>query len=183
MIKRTTATFTLEGRPDVVAAAVTGPLVTGLTIDFNNGGPAQSVAVADSDCSIQLAEALQFGADTISAEIPGRMSPFVRGWTNISADVHENARAKGFWENGVERNDGEMLCLIHSEISEALEALRNGNPPDNKLPEFTNVEVELADAVIRIMDLAHARGWQVAKAIEAKAQFNRGRPHKHGKEF
>lgn len=70
-----------------------------------------------------------------------------------------------------------MLCLIHSEISEALEVGAKGNPPDDKVPEFTGVETELADAVIRIMDLAHARGWRVAQAIEAKMKYNTGRPY------
>lgn len=130
-----------------------------------------------------FAESLQFLADVVSEDIPGRMSPFVRGWTNVANEIHSTACDKGFWEDGVERNDGEMLCLIHSEISEALEALRAGNPPDDKLPTFNSVEVELADAVIRIMDLAEARGWQVAKAIEAKAKFNKSRPFKHGKKF
>ena len=132
---------------------------------------------------LQMAESLQFVSDTISAKIPGRMSPFVRGWLNTASDVHHTAKEKGFWEDGEERNNGEMLCLIHSEISEALEALRKNNPTDNKLPTFSSVETELADAVIRIMDLAHARGWRVAQAIEAKMQYNSGRPYKHGKEF
>lgn len=130
-----------------------------------------------------LTEAFQFLADVMAEEAAGRLSPFVRGWISTASDVYANAKAKGFWVDGVERNDGEMLCLIHSEISEALEALREKNPPDDKIPEFSSVEVELADAVIRIMDIAHARGWDVARAIEAKIKYNASRPHKHGKEF
>lgn len=95
--------------------------------------------------------------------------------------VHEMAKTKGFWE--ADRSDGEALALIHSEISEALEALRAGNPQDDKLPHLLNVEVELADAVIRIMDLAAARGWRVGEAIVAKAAYNGTRPYKHGKKF
>ena len=83
------------------------------------------------------------------------------------------------------RNDGEMLALVHSEISEALEALRGkgadgGLLPDDKIPAFAGVEAELADAIIRIMDLAHARGWRVAEALIAKMEMNKSRSYKHG---
>ena len=44
-------------------------------------------------------------------------------------------------------------------------------------------QMGFADAIIRMMDQAHARGWRVAQAIEAKMKFNATRAHKHGKEF
>ena len=95
--------------------------------------------------------------------------------------VHGNARAHGWWEEP--REDGTLIALIMSEAAEALEALRKGNKPDEHCPQFKGVEVELADVVIRIMDMAEARGWDVAGAIVAKHEFNKTRPYKPGKEF
>lgn len=82
-----------------------------------------------------------------------------------------------------DRNDGEMLALFHSEISECLEGLRHGNPPSDKIPEFNQAEEELADLFIRAMDTAKARGWRLPEAIVAKMAFNEGRPYRHGKKF
>lgn len=179
-----TATFAADDLPDVVARVLFEPAGTSFAISFD---PEERPTILTTPIApgqeLQLAESLQFVADTIGATVPGRLSAFARGWTSVAADVHHTARSKGFWEDGVERNDGEMLCLVHSEISEVLEALRAGNPLDSKVPEFSGAEVELADAVIRIMDLAYARGWNVAGAIEAKMKYNANRPHKHGKEF
>jgi NTP pyrophosphatase (non-canonical NTP hydrolase) len=178
------ATFTAEGHPDVTATITTIPGInTAFTFSINKEHMLLAQGVFEQHEALQLAESLQYVADTISAMVPGRLSPFVRGWINLAADVHHTAREKGFWVDGVERNDGEMLALIHAEISEILEGLRKGNPPDDKLPEFSSAETEFADVIIRSMDMAHARGWRVAQAVEAKMKYNTGRPYKHGKEF
>ncbi len=69
----------------------------------------------------------------------------------------------------------EKLCLIHSEVSEAMEGHRKGLR-DDKLPDRLAIEVELADAVIRIADLAGALGLDLGGAIADKLEFNANRP-------
>lgn len=103
---------------------------------------------------------------------------FVISFDAVARQVHETAKAKGWWDKP--RNDGEALCLIHAEVSEALEALRAGNPADDKIPTYSGVEAELADVIIRIMDLSAARGWQVAEALIAKIEMNKTRARMHG---
>ena len=99
----------------------------------------------------------------------------------LSQQVHANAVAKGFWDS--DRNDGELIALMHSELSEALEGLRHGNPPSDHIPEFTAVEEEMADLLIRVMDAAAGKGWRLGEALVAKIEFNRGREYRHGKRF
>ena len=106
---------------------------------------------------------------------------FINHFASMSGSIHDNAAVHGWWDEP--REDGTLIALIMSEAAEALEALRKGNGPDEHCPQFSGAEVELADVVIRIMDMAEARGWNVAGAIVAKHEFNKGRPYKHGKEF
>ena len=74
----------------------------------------------------------------------------------------------------IERNKGEMLCLIHSEISEAMEGERKGLMDDH-LPQRPMAEVELADAVIRIMDYAGRFGYDLGGAVIEKLEYNANR--------
>lgn len=69
------------------------------------------------------------------------------------------------------RNVGELLCLVHSEVSEALEGHRK-NLMDDKLPHRAMLEVELADAVIRIADIAGGFGMDLGGAIAEKLAYN-----------
>lgn len=107
---------------------------------------------------------------------------FIHSFNEQAEEINQNAIKKGWWEG--ERNDGEMIALMHSELSECLEALRHGNPPDSHIPEFKGSEAELADVIIRIMDYGVAKGLRIAEAIIAKSEYNKGREYKHGgKEF
>ena len=79
----------------------------------------------------------------------------------------------------IERNKGELLCLIHSEISEAMEGERK-DLMDDKLPHRRMAEVELTDALIRIFDYAGAFGYDLQGAYVEKMAFNASRhDHKH----
>lgn len=68
----------------------------------------------------------------------------------------------------------QSIALIHSEISEALQADRK-NAMDNHLPHRLGLEVELADAMIRICDLAGAKGLDLGGAYVEKRAYNEQR--------
>lgn len=99
----------------------------------------------------------------------------------LSKECYEISKSKGFHEQ--ERNFGECVALMHSELSEALESHRHGDPKDEKCPDFTNTEIEFADCMIRIMDFCSVKGYRLGEAIRAKMEYNKTRPYKHGKKF
>lgn len=105
------------------------------------------------------------------------MRTVIEAIDHLQSAVHANAVGHGWWEG--EQNDAEKIALMHSELSEALEAMREGNPDSDKIA-FSSVEEELADCVIRILDYAGRRRLDIAGAILAKHEYNLTRPYKHG---
>lgn len=93
-------------------------------------------------------------------------------------ESHRVAKSKGWWDT--ERNDAELIALMHSELSEALEAMRGESSED--VAKDTVAE-ELADCCIRIFDFCGARNIDLQSAIINKIEHNRGRPYRHGKKF
>jgi hypothetical protein len=102
----------------------------------------------------------------------------ILGLNECAKDCHEAAVQGGWWHDSQgkkkERNVGELLCLIHSEISEAMEGARK-DLMDTHLKHKSMMEVELADAIIRIFDLAESKGFNLGQTIYEKLEYNRSR--------
>lgn len=91
---------------------------------------------------------------------------------------HYVAKIKGFWEK--ERNVGEMLMLCVTELGEALEAHRTGRHGIERKDTF---EDEIADTIIRLLDLCGGLNIDIEKQITWKLNFNEQRPKLHNKKY
>lgn len=147
--------------------------------------------VADNDGEIGI----DYGSPTITS------SNLIR-WADdthlkwMSKKIHEKNVEKGFYDKS--RELGTMLMLIVSELSEALEADRNGRHCDIEEVAASHdisdpvvfkgfikdsFEDELADVFIRMFDLCGFLGLDIQKYIDAKLKYNEQREHKHGKSY
>ena len=105
------------------------------------------------------------------------------GLDALSAVLHENAREKGFWD-GEYTNDkvGNKLALVHSEVTEILEAIRKSHGSEK-------VVEEMADVIIRLLDIYAAMRNEeqvlhsLDEVLEAKINKNKERPRLHGNLF
>jgi len=174
--------YALPGAQDVPKEAIAKILTEVMNVAVANGADSRSmpdeyVEVAAWLCGIPAAapEARTPALNTHSA-----------GYV-VQTVCHEASRAAGWWQDlktGVNYIEevragtrlgkalvAEKLMLIVSEVSEAMEGHRKGLA-DDKLPHRPAIEVELADAVIRIGDLAGALGLDLGAAITEKLAYN-----------
>jgi oligoribonuclease len=131
-------------------------------------------ALDDARASIKLAKQVF----TYDAPQPGLTI------SSLQARAYSTAKSKGFWDmtRVLEGPDhlaliSQKLALVHSEVSEALEALRHVDQGKNNFGE------ELADVVIRVADLAEFVGVDLSREVVAKLIKNADRPNKHSKKF
>lgn len=131
------------------------------------------------------------------------MKRLCEGINESAETIHANNKEKGFWDNP--RNVGELLMLVTSELGEALEAHQKGrhahwdnysgfdlksefspecfDPSSFAVNIKDTFEDEIADAVIRLLDLAAGLNIDLELHINAKVEFNKTRERLHGKQY
>lgn len=91
----------------------------------------------------------------------------------FAREINENAIKHGFW--GDNPSIGEKLMLIVTEVAEACEA--------DRVDDIDNFGEELADIIIRTLDLAAHTGIDIGEELVTKYAKNLLREHKHGKKY
>lgn len=121
------------------------------------------------------------------SEYDYNMEAFVELFKGVALLVHATAVDKGWWNNEEGEFDlqcrsmGDIISNVHAELSEFWESYRKPErEPSTQCLGFFNDEIELADTIIRLMDLAVAKGYRLPEAIVAKMSYNQTRPYRHG---
>lgn len=98
-----------------------------------------------------------------------------------ATEIYAWANEKGWWNEP--RTVGDLLALMHSEISEALEEYRDGHSVDRVYIAFDKPEgvpIELADLIIRVLDFCKHYAINIEEVMEVKMAYNQKRPYRHG---
>lgn len=103
-------------------------------------------------------------------------------WAN---KIHQLMIEKGWYDPDKPRSFGEIVALVHSELSEALEEHRKGHDChdvyfDDGKDKPEGIAVEMADALIRILDWFDSQGLSADYYVGLKMDFNATRPARHG---
>lgn len=129
--------------------------------------------------SAKRAQVLETRLNSFLNGLPANPDDLDEDSTKLLHEIHDYLTEKGLEK----RNKSELIALMHTELSEATEGLRHGDPADDKVPTYPTSWVEMADVVIRIHDYCAAEGIPLGDIILAKTDFNWTRPDRHGKKF
>lgn len=107
----------------------------------------------------------------------------IENLNQLRDECHALAKEKGWWPDG-ERNVGEALLLVISELTEAFEHIRNGHAPNDSFYDMhrkpDGFPVEIVDALVRLFDLSGGLGIDLDEIYQWKMEYNRTRSHRHG---
>jgi NTP pyrophosphatase (non-canonical NTP hydrolase) len=124
----------------------------------------------------------QYELQQIGAKIQTLRPAFVALVGQLQNLIYEAMIIQGFWEDE-QRNFAAKTALIHSELSEMLEANRKGIESDDKVPQYAGEEAEAADTLIRLFDLAGGFNLRLGNAVIDKMMVNLSRAYMHGKAY